>query len=79
MYAKGAINIKLSILSSLAFNKKICIENVYREGITAITKEDIAQGKEMGYTLKLLGIGKDTDNGVEVRTCLQGVLYGYNF
>jgi homoserine dehydrogenase len=58
---------KLSILSSLAFNKKICIENVYREGITAIEKEDIAQGKEMGYTLKLLGIGKDTDKGVEVR------------
>jgi len=58
---------KLSILSSLAFNKKICIENVYREGITAITKEDIAQGKEMGYTLKLLGIGKDTEKGVEVR------------
>ncbi len=58
---------KLSILSSLAFNKKICIENVYREGITAIDKEDIAYGKEMGYTLKLLGIGKDTDNGVEVR------------
>ena len=58
---------KLSILSSLAFNKKICIENVYREGITAVTKEDIAYGKEMGYTLKLLGIGKDTEKGVEVR------------
>ncbi len=58
---------KLSILSSLAFNKKICIDNVYREGITAITKEDIAQGKEMGYTLKLLGIAKDTEKGVEVR------------
>ena len=58
---------KLSILSSLAFNKKICIENVYREGITDVAKEDIALGKEMGYTLKLLGIGKDTPNGVEVR------------
>ncbi len=58
---------KLSILSSLAFNKKICIENVYREGITAVDKEDIAYGKEMGYTLKLLGIGKDTEKGVEVR------------
>ena len=58
---------KLSILSSLAFNKKICIENVYREGITAVDNEDIAYGKEMGYTLKLLGIGKDTEKGVEVR------------
>lgn len=58
---------KLSILSSLAFNKKICIENVYREGITKINKEDIAFAKQMGYTLKLLGIGKDTEEGVEVR------------
>lgn len=58
---------KLSILSSLAFNKKVCIENVYREGISAVNKKDIAYGKEMGYTLKLLGIGKDTDKGVEVR------------
>lgn len=58
---------KLSILSSLAFNTKICIENVYREGITNIDKEDIAYGKEFGYTLKLLGIGKNTDKGIEVR------------
>lgn len=58
---------KLSILSSLAFNTKISYENVYREGITAIDKEDIAYGKKMGYTLKLLGIGKDTGNGIEVR------------
>ena len=58
---------KLSILSSLAFKKKICIENVYREGITAVGKEDILYGKQMGYTLKLLGIGKDTEKGVEVR------------
>lgn len=58
---------KLSILASLAFNTKICIDNVYREGITNVNKEDIALGKELGYTLKLLGIGKDTENGIEVR------------
>lgn len=58
---------KLSILSSLAFNTKICIDNVYREGITNIDKEDIAIGKELGYVLKLLGIGKNTENGIEVR------------
>ena len=57
----------MSALSSLAFNTKICIENVYREGITNINKEDIALGKELGYTLKLLGIGKDTEKGIEVR------------
>ena len=58
---------KLSILSSLAFNTKICIENVYREGIINVDKEDIAYGKEFGYTLKLLGIGKNTEKGIEVR------------
>ncbi len=58
---------KLSILSSLAFNQKVCIDNVYREGITGITKEAIAYGKELGYTLKLLAIGKNTPNGIEVR------------
>ncbi|MBQ3596679.1 MAG: homoserine dehydrogenase [Clostridia bacterium] len=58
---------KLSILSSLAFNTKVSVEKVYREGITGIDKEDIAYGKKMGYTLKLLGIGKNTENGIEVR------------
>lgn len=58
---------KLSILTSLAFNTKISFENIYREGITGIDKEDIAYGKAMGYTLKLLGIGKNTPQGVDVR------------
>lgn len=58
---------KLSILASLAFNTKISFENIYREGITGIDKEDIAYGKAMGYTLKLLGIGKNTPQGVDVR------------
>ncbi len=58
---------KISILSSLAFNTKVYIDDVHREGITSITKEDIAYGKEMGYALKLLGIGKRTKHGIEVR------------
>lgn len=58
---------KLSILSSLAFNAKVPLSKVYREGITALNKEDIAYGKELGYTLKLLGIGKKTSAGIEVR------------
>ena len=58
---------KLSILSSLAFNTKVDIENVYREGITGVTKEDIQCGKQLGYTIKLLAIGKNTENGIEVR------------
>lgn len=58
---------KLSILSSLAFHTKVPLAKVYREGITGITKTDIADGKELGYVLKLLAIGKQTDGGIEVR------------
>lgn len=58
---------KLSILSSLAFHTCIPYQRVYREGITKITKSDIKAGKEMGYVIKLLAIGKRTGGTVEVR------------
>ena len=58
---------KLSILSSLAFGTKITIDNVYREGITGVNIDDVKQGNDMGYTLKLLAIGKNTPKGIEVR------------
>lgn len=58
---------KLSILSSLAFHTKIPFANIYREGITDISVEDINYGKQFGYVLKLLAIGKNNGNGIEVR------------
>lgn len=58
---------KLSILSSMAFHTKIPYTKIYREGITSVTKEDIAYGKELGYVIKLLAIGKNTPAGIEVR------------
>jgi len=58
---------KLSILSSMAFHARVPIEYIYREGITNITQEDIAYGKELGYTLKLLAISKRRGNTVEAR------------
>ena len=58
---------KLSILSSLAFHTKIPYTKIYREGITGITVEDINYGKQMGYVIKLLAIGKNGNNGIEVR------------
>lgn len=58
---------KLSILSSLAFHASIPYTEIYREGITRITSADIAVGKEFGYTVKLLAIGKRNGNAVEVR------------
>ncbi len=58
---------KLSIMGSLAFHSRVRVEDVYREGITAVTAEDIAFGREMGYVLKLLAIGKDNGDSVEAR------------
>ena len=58
---------KLSILSSMAFHTKIPYAKIFREGISKIDAKDIAFGREIGYTLKLLAIGKRKDNSVEVR------------
>ena len=58
---------KISILSSIAFDKKVSIDNVYREGITKIAKADIDFAKANGYVIKLLAIAKNGDNGIEAR------------
>lgn len=58
---------KLAILSGLAFGSRVGYTNVYREGITGIKKEDIAYGKDMGYTLKLLAIGKKQGDCIDAR------------
>ena len=58
---------KLSILSSLAFHTKVPFSKIYREGITNVSQADIADGKALGYVLKLLAIGKQTEEGIEVR------------
>ena len=58
---------KLSILSSLAFHTKVPLDKIYREGIADIKTCDIAYGNELGYTLKLLAIGKNGKDGIEVR------------
>ena len=58
---------KLSIAGSLAFHSRVKVESVYREGITKVSAEDIAFGREMGYVLKLLAIGKDNGDSIEAR------------
>ncbi len=58
---------KLSILASLAFHTKVPFTKVFREGITGISPEDIENGKSLGYRMKLLAIGKQTHEGIEVR------------
>lgn len=58
---------KLSILSSLAFHTKVPYTKIFRKGIAGIKGKDIAYGKELGYTLKLLAIGKNSEKGIEAR------------
>ena len=59
---------KLSILASMAFHARVPVDKIYCEGITKITKADIAIGRELGYVVKLRAIGKkDADGSIEVR------------
>lgn len=58
---------KLAILASIAFNSRVTFNQVYVEGITRITTEDIAYASELNYVVKLLGIAKESDGGIEVR------------
>lgn len=58
---------KLAILSSLAFNRFLPVELIYREGISNITAEDITIGKSLGLTIKLLAIAKLIDGKIEAR------------
>ncbi|WP_083189802.1 homoserine dehydrogenase [Orenia metallireducens] len=57
---------KLAILASIAFESRVNIDDLYMEGITKITKEDITYAKELGYKIKLLAIGKQNE-GLELR------------
>lgn len=53
---------KMAILSSLAFNMNIDLDDVYVEGIEKIEACDIKYAQDLGYCVKLLGIAKYTDS-----------------
>lgn len=58
---------KLAILSSIAFNSRVSLKDVFVEGISRITREDLAYAAELGCTIKLLAIAKHQEEGIEVR------------
>ncbi|HQB93584.1 MAG TPA: homoserine dehydrogenase [Candidatus Omnitrophota bacterium] len=58
---------KLAILVRFAFGGRVNFGDIYSEGITRISSDDIAFAKEFGYVIKLLAIAKKTKNGVEAR------------
>lgn len=58
---------KLAILASLAFETDVAVDEVYREGITRVTPEDMRYADEFGYVIKLLAVAKVHDGAVEAR------------
>ena len=58
---------KIAILSSIAFNTRMSLDDVTVEGITELTPEDITYADELGYIIKLLAIAKNTDDGIDIR------------
>jgi homoserine dehydrogenase len=54
---------KLSIIASLIFGHKINVDEIYREGITKISVQDIEYANKLGYIIKLLAIAKQHDDG----------------
>ncbi len=58
---------KLSILTSIAFGTKIAADEIYLEGISNISIEDINAADELGFRIKLLGVAQKTETGIEQR------------
>lgn len=58
---------KVTLMSALAFGIPVQFEKAYIEGITKLGAADIKYAEQLGYRIKLLGITKRTDAGVELR------------
>jgi len=58
---------KATLMSALAFGIPVQFDKAYIEGITKLGAADIRYAEQLGYRIKLLGITKRTDAGVELR------------
>ena len=58
---------KTAILASIGFSSRVTTDDVYQQGIRTISAEDISAAHDLGYTIKLLGIARNTAEGVDVR------------
>lgn len=58
---------KLAIMASLSFGTKVDANFIYREGITGIKSADIEYAKKLGYVIKLLAIGSEASDRLELR------------
>ncbi|HBT64965.1 MAG TPA: homoserine dehydrogenase [Ruminococcaceae bacterium] len=58
---------KLSILSTICFRNRVTVDDIYCEGITNISPDDIEYAKELGFGIKLLAIAKKQNGKIEAR------------
>jgi homoserine dehydrogenase len=58
---------KITILALMAFGKKVSFDDVYTEGISGLTPQDIEYADDFGLEVKLLAIAKNDDEQIEVR------------
>lgn len=58
---------KITLMAAIAFGIPVQFSKVYTEGITQLTGEDIRYAEELGYRIKLLGITKRVEMGIELR------------
>jgi homoserine dehydrogenase len=57
---------KMTILATLGFHTNVALEDVSAQGISSVTKDDIAYAKRLGYEVKLLGIAERQDDLISV-------------
>jgi homoserine dehydrogenase len=58
---------KMAILARLAFHSPVTLDQVDFEGIEDIQPDDLAYAKELGLSLKLLGVAEKLEGGITVR------------
>src|SRR5439155_1314507 len=58
---------KVTLMSAIAFGIPVQFDKAYVEGITQLGAQDIRYAEQLGYRIKLLGITKKTDKGIELR------------
>lgn len=58
---------KVAIMASIAFHSRVTFNDVYTEGISRISAKDIKYARELGCDIKLLGVAKNTPEGIEAR------------
>jgi homoserine dehydrogenase len=58
---------KVTLMSAIAFGIPVQFDKAYVEGITKLGAADIKYAEQLGYRIKLLGITKRTDKGIELR------------